>query len=61
MPPRPRPTQASESTSLEQAPAESFGDTRLHDHILLVGYASADEASIDRGIVELAHAVNAVG
>jgi hypothetical protein len=46
---------------LEEAPAESFGDTRLRDRTILVGYASVDEASIDRGIVELAHAINAVG
>jgi GntR family transcriptional regulator/MocR family aminotransferase len=46
---------------LEDAPAESFGDARLRDRTLLIGYASVDEASIGRGIAELAAAIKRRG
>src|SRR5262249_36482290 len=44
---------------LEAAPAEAFGDARLRDRTLLIGYASVAEADIDRGIALLARAVTA--
>ena len=42
---------------IEAAPAEPFGDPRLRDRTLLIGYANVDDAAIDRGIALFARAI----
>jgi GntR family transcriptional regulator/MocR family aminotransferase len=42
---------------IEAAPAEAFGDRRLLDRTLLIGYASVEEAAIEPGVAKLARAI----